>query len=75
MTLTQAAFRYQAQLRELVMLEFVKEDFKLNCKIGMVGACLGGGFGNTRELKAMKYTETMAVDRDGWTTAVNEEHQ
>eukprot|EP00957_Ditylum_brightwellii_P084928 6457853-Ditylum_brightwellii.AAC.1 len=75
MVLTQAKFGYQAQLHELTMLEFDKEDFKLNYEISTLGADVGDGFGNTWELKAMKYKEAMTVDRDGWTTAVDEEHQ
>eukprot|EP00957_Ditylum_brightwellii_P154541 11761950-Ditylum_brightwellii.AAC.1 len=69
---TQAKFGYQAQLCELAMLEFAKEDFKLNYEIGAVGAGLCGGFDSTLELNAAKYKEVMAVDRNGWAIAVDD---
>ena len=37
-----------------------------------VGAGLGGGFENTRELKVMKYKEAMKDDPVNWLLAVKE---
>jgi hypothetical protein len=65
MALTPAEIGYQARLMELAKLEH---------EIAGVGAGIGGGFTNTRELKAMKYKEAMKVDTEGWTKAVEEEH-
>lgn len=41
----------------------------------MVDSGLGGGYYNTYQLKPMKYDETMAADKKGWTKEVNKEHQ
>ena len=57
MALTQAEFGYQANLRDIAMLEFASQDYALDFEIAAVGAGLGGGFQNTRELKPMKYDE------------------
>ena len=74
MALTEAEFGYQVNLREAAMLEFALEDYCTDYNIAAVGAGLGGGFENTRQLKPMKYDEAMATDREGWTKAVEEEH-
>ena len=44
-------------------------------EVNAVGAGIGGGFGNTAELKPMKYKEAMNTpDREHWKEAVEEEH-
>ena len=61
--LTDAEKSYYSTMRELGELAFV-------------GAGLGGGFGNTNELKVMKYNEAMATnDRDKWKEAVEAEYE
>eukprot|EP00957_Ditylum_brightwellii_P155085 11805453-Ditylum_brightwellii.AAC.1 len=57
------------------MLEFALGDLQTDHEIGAIGAGLGGGFENTRQLKPMKYNEAMATDKEGWTKAVEEEHE
>ena len=74
MALTKAELGYQANLRNMAMLEFAAEDCSVDYEIAGVGAGLGGSFQNTHELKPMKYDEAMAVDKAGWTKAVEEEH-
>eukprot|EP00957_Ditylum_brightwellii_P175986 13400648-Ditylum_brightwellii.AAC.1 len=73
MALTKAKFGYQANLEEMAMLEFADEDYKLDFEVGAVGAGIGGGSNNTRELKAMKYNEAMATGKEVWTTEIEEE--
>ena len=42
----------------------------------MVGAGLGHGITNTKELKVMAFDETLAqADKDAWIKSVDEEHQ
>eukprot|EP00957_Ditylum_brightwellii_P094111 7164942-Ditylum_brightwellii.AAC.2 len=55
-------------------MEFAQE-YKLSHELAGIGAGLDGEFNNTRELEAMKYDKVMAKDKDGWTEAINEEHQ
>ena len=44
--------------------------------ICLIGAGLGGGFGNTAELKVIKYREAMAIeDKSQWEQAVKEEKE
>ena len=57
------------------MLEFSDCDNKINQEIAGVGAGIGGEFYDTTELRVMKYNEAMKIDREGWTKAVQEEHQ
>ena len=66
MALTQAEFGYQANLREIAMIEF---------ELAGVGAGLGGGLKNTRQLKPMKYDKAMATVKEGGTKVVEEEHE
>ena len=75
MTLTEAEFDYQMNLQDIAMLKYAKEDYAIDYKVAAVGAGLGGGFENTRQLKPMKYDEAMATDKAGWEKAVEEEHQ
>ena len=56
MALTEAEYGYQVNLREIAKIEF---------EISGVGAGLGGGFENTRQLKPMKYDEAMRTDKVG----------
>jgi hypothetical protein len=45
-------------------------------EIATVGSSLGGGFGNTAELKPLKYNEAMAgPDKEKWDKAVLEEYE
>eukprot|EP00957_Ditylum_brightwellii_P029359 2219313-Ditylum_brightwellii.AAC.1 len=59
----------------MAMLEYATEDCSVDFEVAGVGAGLGDGFQNTRELKPMKHNEAMAVDKAGWIKAVEEEHQ
>eukprot|EP00957_Ditylum_brightwellii_P144841 11032008-Ditylum_brightwellii.AAC.1 len=56
------------------MTEFALEDYCIDNEIAAVGAELGGGFENTRQLRPMKYDKAMATEKEGWTKAVEEEH-
>eukprot|EP00957_Ditylum_brightwellii_P048467 3677643-Ditylum_brightwellii.AAC.1 len=71
---TQAEMGYQASLCELVMLEFAQE-YTLSHEFVGIGAGPDSGFSNTRKLSAMKYEKAMAKDKDGWTKAIDKEHQ
>ena len=51
--------------------EICDEDLTVDYEMAAVGAGLGGGFGNTRELKVMKCKETMKEDPVIWEVAVN----
>jgi hypothetical protein len=56
------------------MKEIHKGEFVAN-EIACVGAGIGGGFGNTKELHIMKYKQAMAtMDVKQWERAVDEEH-
>eukprot|EP00957_Ditylum_brightwellii_P192976 14693200-Ditylum_brightwellii.AAC.1 len=57
------------------MLEYAKEDYIVDYEVAAIGAGLGGGFENTRQLKPMNYDEAMAMDKARWEKAVKEEHQ
>ena len=43
-------------------------------EVQLMGAALGGGFGNTEELHVMTYDEAMAKDEPGWMKSVYKEH-
>eukprot|EP00957_Ditylum_brightwellii_P170467 12975639-Ditylum_brightwellii.AAC.1 len=75
MALTKAKFDYQVNLGDITMLEYAKEDYIMDYEVAAVGAGLGGGFENNRQLKPMKYDGAMTMDKEGWTKAVEEEHQ
>eukprot|EP00957_Ditylum_brightwellii_P028686 2167108-Ditylum_brightwellii.AAC.1 len=75
MTLTQAEYGYQTNLREIAMMKFTENEYTLGHEIAEVGTSLGGGFADTRDLKAMGYDEAMAKDPEGWGRATKEEHQ
>ena len=62
MALTKAEFGYYTDLRSMVTSEICNEDLAIDYEMAAVGAGLGGGFGNTRELKVMKYKEAMKDD-------------
>ena len=50
-------------------------EFKIRDEIAGIGAGIGGGFENTKELHVMKYNEAMQQpDREQWVKAVREEH-
>eukprot|EP00957_Ditylum_brightwellii_P094529 7198447-Ditylum_brightwellii.AAC.1 len=66
--------RYHANLREIAMMDYAKEDFQLDFEVAEVGAGIGGGFTHTQELKDMKYDEAMKTNHEGWEKAVEEEH-
>ena len=58
----------------MVTTEICDEDLTVDYEMAAVGAGLCGGFGNTRELKVMKYKEAMQEDSVNWEVAVKEEH-
>ena len=74
MAMTKAEFGYYADLRSMATNEMCNEDVLVDYEMAAVGAGLGGGFENTRELKVMKYKETMKDDPGNWLPAVVEEH-
>jgi hypothetical protein len=68
--LTAAEMNYYAAMREFPEGEYSPGE------IACVGAGLGGGFVNTKELHVMKYKDAMASkDAEKWKIAVSEEHQ
>eukprot|EP00957_Ditylum_brightwellii_P121610 9274004-Ditylum_brightwellii.AAC.1 len=75
MALTQAEYGYQANMCMIAMMEFAAEDYKIDFEVAGVGVGVEGGFVNTHGLRAMKLDEAMHTDKDGWTKAVEEEHQ
>eukprot|EP00957_Ditylum_brightwellii_P040957 3101077-Ditylum_brightwellii.AAC.1 len=75
MALTEAEYGYQVNLRDIAMLKYAKEDYAIDYEVATVGAGLGGGFENTRQLQPMKYDEAMAMDKAGWEKDLEEEHQ
>ena len=75
LALTEAEFGYQTHLKEAAKRDLSAEDFAIDHELAGVGAGLGGGFNNTKELRPMKYKEAMATDKKGWTKAVEEEHE
>ena len=67
--LTRAEERYYEAMTHLQEGEFIPEE--INC----VGAGIGGGFANTKELHVMKFKQAMATeDVKHWERAVDEEH-
>ena len=67
--LTVAEEHYYEAMKEIHEGEFVAEE------ITCVGAGIGGGFANTKELHVMKYKQAMATeDVKQWERAVDEEH-
>ena len=75
LALTKAEIDYQNHLKEVAMSDMTHEDYKIHHEAVFVGVGLGGGFKNTAELKIMKYSETMRIDRIGWTKTVDEEYK
>eukprot|EP00957_Ditylum_brightwellii_P017545 1321705-Ditylum_brightwellii.AAC.1 len=61
MALTHAEMGYHANLKEMPMMEYAKEDHLLDFEVAGVGAGLGG--------------EALAADWEGWTKMVEEEHE
>ena len=71
---TRAELNYYASLQELgnATIDMI-EDCHFG-ELGCVGAAIGGGFTNTRELIPMTYQEAMATkDKEAWKKAVREE--
>jgi hypothetical protein len=67
--LTVAEEHYYDSMKEIHEGEFVANE------ITCVGAGIGGGFANTKELHIMKYKQAMATeDVKQWERAVDEEH-
>jgi hypothetical protein len=67
--LSQAETNYYEAMREFPEGEFAPGE------VACVGAGLGGGFVNTKELHVMKYDEALAgPDHEQWKEAVLEEH-
>ena len=75
LALTPAEMAYQAQLTEMMMMEYSSADCRIDREVAGIGAGLGGGFSNTNELKVMKLDEALRSDKKGWTKAVDEEHR
>ena len=75
--------RTQSQVDENFVFEemtmFLKNgptEFIMDKHVALVGAGIGGGFANTKELIVMTYDEAMAgPDRLHWEKAVEEEHE
>lgn len=70
---------YEVRLHN-ALLEFDETELQLanvtvdgNIEIVCVGAGVGGGYGDTFELKVMTYREAMKVDPVGWTKGVHDE--
>ena len=58
------------------MKKFPEGEFAPGEVVARVGAGLGGGFSNTKELHVMKYMKAMATDDTAeWQKAADEEHQ
>eukprot|EP00957_Ditylum_brightwellii_P130225 9934192-Ditylum_brightwellii.AAC.1 len=74
MVLTHAEMGYHANLCEIAIMEYVKEDFHLDFEVAGVDAGIGGGFTHTQELKDMKYNEAMKTNHKIWAKTVEEEH-
>ena len=74
MALTKAEIEYYADLRSMATSEICGEDLAVDYEMAAVGAGLGDGFENTRELKVMKYKEAMKDGPVNWLPAVKEEH-
>jgi Reverse transcriptase (RNA-dependent DNA polymerase) len=52
----------------------VDMQYDMGYETGLIGAALGGGFGDTTELKPMKFDEAMRTEnKDKWLQAVEEE--
>jgi hypothetical protein len=67
--LTRAEEQYYEAMKVLREGEFIPDE--VNC----VGAGIGGGFVNTKELHVMKYQQAMETkDVKNWERAVDEEH-
>jgi hypothetical protein len=68
--LSDAENNYYEKMGELHEGDFIAGE------VCCVGAGIGGGFVNTKELKPMKFKEAMATDdAPQWETAVDEEHE
>lgn len=68
---------YNTMDKEDIEYKTVQDVYNKEC--AMVGAGIGGGFQNTKELRVMKFKEAMANDdeeeRRGWQEAVDTEHE
>ena len=63
-----------SDITEAFSSEYFDQD-DASGEINAVGAGIGGGFGNTAELKPMKFKEAMKTpDKEHWLEAVEEEH-
>lgn len=72
--LTVSEIRYYKAMKEFPAGEYAPGEVACGA-FAFVGAGLGGGFENTRELHVMKYKEAMkSVDKKEWVLAVAEEH-
>ena len=75
MSLTKAEKDYQMYLYNCETNNMSEEDCRINYEIIGVGAGIGGGFKNTKELRVMKYDEAMETkDRKEWQEAINDEY-
>ena len=74
MGMTAAETKYYEAMKELGCCTDDPEQEQH--ELGLVGARLGGGIANTRELKVLSYAEAMVwPDRPKWEESAGEEHQ
>ena len=72
--LTMSEIRYYAAMKEFPEGEFAPGEVACGA-VACVGAGLGGGFENTKELHVMKYKKAMMTkDVKNWKVAVEDEH-
>ena len=74
LALTLEEMAYQVRLKEIAMMEFSTVDYWVDHYLAGVGDGLGGGFVNTNKLKVMKFNEAMQAAEEGWTKAVDKDH-
>ena len=72
LNITALEMQYLLYLMNLQMNEYDRNDIQFN----LVGAGIGDGIANTKELRVMKFKEAMATnDSDKWLEAVEEEYK
>ena len=76
MSLSAAEKAYQNYIRECSQQNMSKDDYNIDYELAGVGAGIGGGFKNTKELRVMTYGEAMlSKDKEKWLQAIGEEYQ
>ena len=70
--ITPSEEKFYAEMKEMNKLSLLTTETKN--EYGLVGVALGGGFGNTKKLKHLKYDEAMKTpDAPYWQDSVEEE--